>query len=140
MIKHETITKILEHGLSKGADFTEVFVEDSKSSSFNLLDRKIDQIQSSNSFGIGIRLLFGDEAYYGYSSDPDEANLIKLTGNLAESGNSGPSTDPETLEKQSVQDIHHVRSILKPCRIRKGLNCCENLMNPPEATAATFNR
>ncbi|MEC7214898.1 MAG: DNA gyrase modulator, partial [SAR324 cluster bacterium] len=55
MIKHETITKILEHGLSKGADFTEVFVEDSKSSSFNLLDRKIDQIQSSNSFGIGIR-------------------------------------------------------------------------------------
>ena len=100
MIKHETITKILEHGLSKGADFTEVFVEDSKSSSFNLLDRKIDQIQSSNSFGIGIRLLFGDEAYYGYSSDPDEANLIKLTGNLAESGKSGPSTDLETLEKQ----------------------------------------
>ena len=108
MIKHETITKILEHGLSKGADFTEVFVEDSKSSSFNLLDRKIDQIQSSNSFGIGIRLLFGDEAYYGYSSDPDEANLIKLTGNLAESGKSGKSTDSEALEKQSVQDIHHV--------------------------------
>ena len=89
MINQETLSKILEKGLSRSADFVEIFVEDSNVSSINLLDRKIDQIKSSNTFGIGIRLLFGDEVFYGYSSDPDEECLLKLTGNLAESGRSG---------------------------------------------------
>ena len=84
MLAENTVTKILEHGLRQGADFTEVFVEDSVSSSINLLDQKIDEINSSNSFGIGVRLLYGNEAYYGYSSDPDEENLLKLTKNLGQ--------------------------------------------------------
>ncbi len=108
MIEQETLSKILEHGITKGADFAEVFVEDSLTSSFNLIDQKIDQIQSSNSFGIGIRLLYGDEAYYGYSSDPDEANLIKLTGNLSESGHAGSSESLRPLQQQPIEDIHHV--------------------------------
>ena len=108
MLKQETLSKIIEHGIGKGADFAEVFVEDSLTSSFNLLDQKIDQIQSSNSFGIGIRLLYGDEAYYGYSSDPDETNLIRLTGNLAESGKSKTSGSYQSLKQQMIDDIHHV--------------------------------
>ena len=108
MISQETLSKILDHGLSRGADFAEIFTEDSRVSSINLLDRKIDQIQSLNSFGIGIRLLFGDEAYYGFSSDPDEKVLLDLTGNLAVSGRSGAPTDLKPLQTQPIEDIHHV--------------------------------
>ena len=89
MLNENTVAKILEYGLQQGADFTEVFVEDSVSSSINLLDQKIDEINSSNSFGIGIRLLYGNEAYYGYSSDVSEANLLKLTKNLGQSRKEG---------------------------------------------------
>ena len=52
MLTKNTVAKILESGIMHGADFTEVFVEDSISSSINLLDQKIDEINSSNSFGI----------------------------------------------------------------------------------------
>ena len=51
MLSKNTIEKILECGKSQGSDFTEIFVEDSSSSSINLLDQKIDEISSSNSFG-----------------------------------------------------------------------------------------
>lgn len=85
MLTKNTVAKILESGIMHGADFTEVFVEDSISSSINLLDQKIDEINSSNSFGIGIRLLYGNEAYYGYSSDSSETNLLELTKNLGQS-------------------------------------------------------
>ncbi|MEC8545174.1 MAG: DNA gyrase modulator, partial [SAR324 cluster bacterium] len=76
MLADQTIAKVLEHGLRQGADFAEVFIEDSVSRSLDLLDRKIDQINSGNSYGIGIRLLFGHESCYGYSSDPDPAGLL----------------------------------------------------------------
>ena len=108
MLSENTVKKILEHGLKQGADFTEVFVEDTISSSINLLDQKIDEINSSNSFGIGVRLLYGNEAYYGYSSDPEEGNLLKLTENLGQSGKENQSVATQPLENQSVEDIHHV--------------------------------
>ena len=108
MLTENTVAKIFDSGLQGGADFTEVFVEDSVSSSINLLDQKIDEINSSNSFGIGIRLLYGNEAYYGYSSDPDEASLLKLTKNLGQSRNVGESAGVQPFEHQAVQDIHHV--------------------------------
>ena len=108
MLNENTVAKILEYGLQQGADFTEVFVEDSVDSSINLLDQKIEEINSSNSFGIGVRLLYGNEAYYGYSSDPDEANLLKLTGNLGQSQKEGQSVDMQSLQPQSIEDIHHI--------------------------------
>ena len=108
MLSENTVKKILEHGLKQGADFTEVFVEDTVSSSINLLDQKIDEIISSNSFGIGVRLLYGNEAYYGYSSDSEEGNLLKLTENLGQSVMDGQSGSIQPLENQSVEDIHHV--------------------------------
>ncbi len=108
MLSENTVKKILEHGLKKGADFSEVFVEDSVSSSINLLDHKIDEINSSNSFGIGVRLLYGNEAYYGYSSDTEEEKLLKLTENLGQSGKDSQSDRIQPLENQSVEDLHHV--------------------------------
>ena len=108
MLNENTVAKILEYGLQQGADFTEVFVEDSVASSINLLDQKIEEINSSNSFGIGVRLLYGNEAYYGYSSDPDEANLLKLTGNLGQSQKEGQSGDMQSIQPQSIEDIHHI--------------------------------
>ena len=108
MLSENTVKKILEHGLKQGADFTEVFIEDTVSSSINLLDQKIDEINSSNSFGIGVRLLYGNEAYYGYSSDTEEGNLLKLTENLGQSGMDGQFGGIQPLENQSVEDIHHV--------------------------------
>ena len=108
MLSENTVKKILEHGLKQGADFTEVFVEDTVSSSINLLDQKIDEINSLNSFGIGVRLLYGNEAYYGYSSDTEEERLLKLTENLGQSEMDGQPGSIQPLENQSVEDKHHV--------------------------------
>ena len=102
MLSENTVKKILEHGLKQGADFTEVFVEDTVSSSINLVDHKIDEINSSNSFGIGIRLLYGHEAYYGYTSDTEESKLLKLTENLGQSGMECLPGGLQPLEYQSV--------------------------------------
>jgi len=117
MLSEKIISKIIESGQLQGADFTEVFVEDSFSSSINLLDQKIDEICSSNSFGIGIRLLFGKKAFYGYSSDPEEGNLLKLTKNLGKCGVVGNHKEMSNFKQQIIDDIHHV--ILNPEKVSK---------------------
>ena len=108
MIKKETISKIIDLSSERGANFSEIFVEDSYSSSLNLLDRKIDQKQSINSFGVGIRLLFGDKAYYGYSNDPNEDVLINLTKNLSSAKESSNKLNYNKLKNSLVKDNHKI--------------------------------
>jgi TldD protein len=109
MLPQGTVHKILELGLSHGADFAEVFAEDSDTSDIALLDRKIDSIGSGNSFGVGVRLLYGDEAYYGYSSDAAETALLKLTENLAQAHRDRKPGQPSPFRQQPVLDRHTVR-------------------------------
>ena len=116
MLSTNTILKIIECAQSRGADFSEVFVEESLSSSINLLDKKIDEITSSNSFGIGIRLVHMGQAYYGYSSDPREDNLIKLTKNLGKFSEDA-NNELKIFNNQSVEDIHHV--VINPENVSK---------------------
>jgi TldD protein len=117
MLPETTVRKILDLGLTRGADFAEVFVEDSESSSIDLLDRKIDSINSGNSFGVGVRLLFGDEAYYGYSSDVAERALLGLAENLAQSHRDHRAGHPSPFRQEPVLDRHQVR--LDPTRVPK---------------------
>ena len=108
MLSKKTISKIVDCGDSQGADFSEVFVEESLSSSINMLDQKIDEISSLNSFGIGVRLIYMGQAYYGYSSDPKEDNLIKLTKNLGKFREDFKSRQTKMFNKQSFEDNHHI--------------------------------
>ena len=115
MLAQTTLNKILDLGLSRGADFVEVFVEESETSDIDFLNQKIDRINSGNAFGVGIRLITGDESAYGYSSDADEEVLLQLTANLAREVKSGGQA--ATLQRQEVPDRHAV--IIDPASVSK---------------------
>lgn len=111
MLPETTVQKVIDRGIQCGADFAEVFVEDSRVSAIDLMDKKVEDVTSGNAFGVGIRLLFGDEAYYGYSSDPVEEELLKLTDNLALSGKAGApasASSSVSLQKESIANRHRV--------------------------------
>jgi TldD protein len=109
MLAQALVHKLLELGLTRGADFAEVFAEDSDTSDIALLDKKIDSIGSGNSFGIGVRLLYGDDAYYGYSSDAEEGALLKLTENLAQAHRDRKPGQPSPFRQERIADKHSVR-------------------------------
>lgn len=115
MLPETIVRKILDLGLSRGADFAEVFVEESETSSIDLLEQKLDRINSGNAFGVGIRLLFGNESAYGYSSDVSEDALLRLTSNLAREAKAGGA--PAAFHKEQVTDRHPV--MIDPASVSK---------------------
>lgn len=79
----QTALKIFEAGRSAGADFIEIFEEETRSSSLGLKDSKIETATAGTEYGIGIRLLYGTEVLYGFTSDDSEEALVKLVKTLA---------------------------------------------------------
>jgi len=77
MIKNSIIERILQKALSNGADFSEIFFEDSTSSTMQLLDSKIVKSITGNDCGAGIRVFYGNKAIYAYTNDVSEKGLLK---------------------------------------------------------------
>lgn len=93
--------KIFEAGKSAGADFVEIFEEETRSSCLGLKDRQIDTATAGTEYGIGVRLLYGTEVLYGFTSDDSEEALVKLVKTLAFGRIAGKSFAPVEFKPES---------------------------------------
>ena len=76
MIEQSTVERVLAEGLSKGAEFAEVFVEDRRSSSALLDDGKVEELTSGRDRGAGIRVVVGESTGFAHTSDLTEEGLL----------------------------------------------------------------
>mgnify|MGYP003340216344 CR=1 FL=1 len=82
MINKKLAKKIIELGLTTGADFAELFCENSYSHSIVLDQDIIDNIGNISISGVGIRLLKENRSVYGYTNEVKEKNLVELVNKL----------------------------------------------------------
>ena len=86
----EKAQRLFQAGRDRGADFTELFEEETRHASVSYKDKKVESATAGTDYGIGIRLLFGTEVLYAHTSKDDEEHLLKLIDALCLSR--GPST------------------------------------------------
>ena len=83
MLNKDTAALVLEHCLKTGADFAEIFFEDTYQGDIQMISGKVDSSSTKHLFGAGIRVLLGKEEAYGHTSDCTEAGLLHLADKLA---------------------------------------------------------
>ena len=99
--------KIFEAGKRAGADFVEIFEEETRSSTLGLKSSQIESATAGTEYGIGIRLLYGTEVLYGFTSDDSEEALLKLVQTLAFGRIAGkPSAAFEFAPQKRVADYN----------------------------------
>jgi len=75
--------KILDFCLEAGATFAEIYEEETRKSYLSLKDNAIEGASASIIYGIGIRMLYGTEVLYGFTSDSSEEVLLNIARNLS---------------------------------------------------------
>lgn len=85
---------IIHHGLSLGADFVDVFIERTQSEALVYKNSRPEDSQSGTIFGIGIRLIHGEQSLYGYTNSTDREELLRITTLLGSriGGKGNPAT------------------------------------------------
>ena len=72
------LQEILNKGLEHGADFVELFFENTIANSIQYVSGKVTSTNRSNIYGVAARLLKGPQVVYGYTNNFDEAaNLVE---------------------------------------------------------------
>ncbi len=80
---YDTAQKILDFCLEAGATFAEIYEEETRKSYLSLKDNAIEGASASIIYGIGIRMLYGTEVLYGFTSDSSEEVLLNIAKNLS---------------------------------------------------------
>ena len=77
------VKKILDFCLGTGANLAEIYEEETRKSYLSLKDNAIEGASASIIYGIGIRMLYGTEVLYGFTSDSSEETLLNIAKNLS---------------------------------------------------------
>ena len=78
MIKRTIVENVLTAALESGADFAEIYGEETKRSNIGMVNGRVETALGGMDFGAGIRLFFGTQGIYGFTNDLSEKNLIRI--------------------------------------------------------------
>lgn len=85
MITKKNAIEVLNAGLSTGADFAEIFIEEKDATSIVIDNEKVENATVTKTYGAGIRLLNKFQSVYGYTNDVSKNGLLKLAKSLSNS-------------------------------------------------------
>jgi len=117
MLSKKNINKILAAALEGGADFAEIFYEDTKRNSISLENSKLERVKTGYDLGVGIRVLTGEQVSYAYTDDLSLDSLLqtaKVAGSASKGANRQQVADLTTGKANVVHPIN-----IKPTDIDK---------------------
>ncbi len=137
MISKKLALEIINLSLETGADYSEIFYEDSHANSVMLENGKVCICSSSSMCGVGLRLLQGNRSVYGYTNDLSKKGLTKLAENLRASFQGKRVLTVENFEEIKVENRNpivdsydnHSREE-KIALVKEGLKEIEEMKDP----------
>ncbi len=83
-LTESVLKNVIEAGLNTGASFVDIFIEETISSNLNIKNNELNQFKFNETYGAGIRLIFGHDVVYTTTSDLSENNLIKAVADVSQ--------------------------------------------------------
>ena len=88
-LTEEQLHKILSIALSRGGEYADIFLEDTRMSSLELQDNTVSQAQQVMLYGAGIRVVQGTETGYAYTMDLSPESMqqaARFAGSIQRAG------------------------------------------------------
>jgi len=116
-VSEEDLKKVLAVALEKGGDYADLFFEHTFNNAIGLRDREVNTASSNIDYGVGVRVLAGDQTGYAYVENTTLEDMLKAARTAARIANVATIKLPSEIGlkiapqnfyavKQSWEDIH----------------------------------
>lgn len=98
-VTEELLRKVISEAMSKGGTYADLFFEHNSSYSVGLEDGKVNKAYSNVDFGVGIRVLKGDQTGFAYAESVEPKammNAARMAANIA--------NDPGTFSAGKIME------------------------------------
>ncbi len=108
MISKSIAMKVLNIATETGADFAEIYLEETLSSSISVENGQVDTSTSGLAYGAGIRLLNKLQSVYGYTNDVSFKGLGALASSLSKSFHDQRQVTVTSIKRVKVKNLHQI--------------------------------
>ena len=115
MISREVCARVLQAAVSTGADYAEIFAENTQNHAVHMIADKVDAIQDTTVAGAGIRVYKGLRSVMASTVDTSEEGLLRCAKQAADALGEGTAQIDIVLRERLYGDIHPVR--VAPCSV-----------------------
>ena len=137
MVSKKLAIEVLNEALATGADYAEIFYEDSHGYSLSIENGKVETSTSNVANGVGLRLLKENQCVYGYTNDLSKKGLISLAQSLRSSFKGERLITVEKLDmiraknrNPVINSYDNVSREEKIALVREGISAIEELKDP----------
>ncbi len=137
MVSKKLAIEVLNEALATGADYAEIFYEDSHGYSLSIENGKVETSTSQVANGVGLRLLKDNQCVYGYTNDLSKKGLVSLAQSLRSSFKGERKITVEKLDmiraknrNPVVNSYDNVSREEKIALVREGISAIEELKDP----------
>ena len=109
MISREICQQVLHKAVSTGADYAELFAENTVNQSINMIASKVDSIKDAVIAGAAVRVYKGLRSVMATTVDTSEAGLLRCAEKAAEALGEGTAQMDIVLRERIFGDIHPVK-------------------------------
>ena len=109
-VTHADVRKTLTAALEKGGDYADLFFEHTYTNSVGLQDGAVNRTNSNIDFGMGVRVLSGDQTGYAYIENITLEEMLKAARTAARIASSSMKTKPVSLAERSLKTNYYAIS------------------------------
>ena len=111
MISREICQRVLQKAVSTGADYAEIFAENTVNHSINMIANKVDAIKDTVIAGAAVRVYKGLRSVMASTVDTSEEGLLRCAESAAEALGQGTAAIDIVLKERIFGDIHPVKTV-----------------------------
>ncbi|MEN8226616.1 MAG: TldD/PmbA family protein [Bacteroidota bacterium] len=95
----QMLQKVIAEAMSKGGDYADLFFEHKISNTLGLEDGKVNQAYSNVDYGVGVRVLKGDQTGFAYTETTSLQDMLKVAKTAA-----NIASDPVTFKQSDFSE------------------------------------
>jgi TldD protein len=127
-VTEEMLSKVISEAMSRGGDYCDLFFQHSISNDVVLEDNQVNRAYSNVDFGVGIRVIKGDQTGYSFAEDITLSNMLSAAKTAANIADSGKLIKAVNIKEKKIKDIYPIEipwekiSISDKIPLMSGLN------------------
>ncbi len=111
MISKALAEEVLSCAVSTGADFTELYGENTRNNSVSMVDGKIERVGDNLLSGVGIRAFMGTRTVFASTSDISREGLLRCAANVASAIGEIKQNICVRLTERVFPNVHPIRTV-----------------------------
>ena len=111
MISREVCQRVLQKAVSTGADYAEIFAENTVNHSINMIASRVDSVKDAVIAGASVRVYKGLRSVMASTVDTSEAGLLACAEKAANALGQGDAQIDIVLRERLFGDIHPVKIV-----------------------------